>query len=526
MTDTQGVSSGGLAGPTDVGVSSVTTDSAKRDIRYEVLDMNSQGMYMCQQQQLDEAEAILTQAYNVLENDNTVHDAQTLDQLRSTTLNNLGVVECHKGLHKQALNHLEVAQTLEHQWDVHSPSVSLNICAACNALGMYDRATSAALDTIEMLRQTAKAAVSGGAIASDDNNPSSFDGPASSSSENSVLWGAAWHNLGVAQLNIASGKDLSEYTNVLALFHNAMESTTALLGAQHPMTAAVHETYRSIRQHLREAGVFKQHRALLTAELPPIAGKPEAPEPEPGMTAHATAQKQSKDFHLTLRGKETGGKKVVERYSSEAFPPAIATGAGGTTPRRTPRGTLASPRSTVSDHNTTARSNGGSIQKKGQSPIRGIPLSGNLLAASSLYRNPHPLLLHPRLRPVEYVPKAPSAADGSGRGGAREPLPIGGKPQQGSSSPPKHREQLSEEMWVEAVNRHQTTSSPRRQTNQQGSKPARPVYSQQLYALDSISSDQHRVTQPVQSAQSVGAAEQPNKPASTTAAGLQQGEVA
>ncbi|CUI14306.1 Hypothetical protein, putative [Bodo saltans] len=511
MTDVQGVNNG-LVGPTDVGVSSVTTDSSKRDVRYEVLDMNSQGMYMCQQQQLDEAEAILTQAYNVLENDNTVHDAQTLDQLRSTTLNNLGVVECHKGLHKQALNHLEVAQTLEHQWDVHSPSVSLNICAACNALGMYDRATSAALDTIEMLRQSAKSAAEGtlhhsGTVGSGTEHDPTATSPtaaAAGNSENSVLWGAAWHNLAVAQLNIASGKDLSEYTNVLALFHNAMESTTALLGAQHPMTGAVHETYRSIRQHLREAGVYKQHRALLTCELPPVSGKAPPPEAEPGLTTHATAVKQSKDFHLTLRGKETGGKKVVERYSSEAFPSALGGGSSGTTPRRTPRGTaINSPRNTVSDYGASARSGSTkSIQKRGQSPIRGIPLSGNLLAASALYRNPHPLLFHPKLRPVDYVPKLLPNAD-SGRGG-RDALPAIGKSAQGSSSPPKYREQLSEEMWVEAVNRHQTTTSPRRQGNNPASKPARPVYSQQLYALDSVNSDQHRVNQPVQSAQSVG----------------------
>jgi hypothetical protein len=517
MADVQGVNNNnnGLVGPTDVGVSSVTTDSSKRDVRYEVLDMNSQGMYMCQQQQLDEAEAILTQAYNVLENDNTVHDAQTLDQLRSTTLNNLGVVECHKGLHKQALNHLEVAQTLEHQWDVHSPSVSLNICAACNALGMYDRATSAALDTIEMLRQSAKSAAEGtlnqsstsGSGGADHHDATANSAAAAGNSENSVLWGAAWHNLAVAQLNIASGKDLSEYTNVLALFHNAMESTTALLGAQHPMTGAVHETYRSIRQHLREAGVYKQHRALLTCELPPVSGKAPAPEAEPGMTTHATVVKQAKDFHLTLRGKETGGKKVVERYNSEAFPTTLG---GSTTPRKTPRGTVAnnSPRNTVSDYGASARSGttGKSIQKRGQSPIRGIPLSGNLLAASSLYRNPHPLLFHPKLRPVDYVPKLLPNAD-SGRGG-RDALPAIGKSAQGSSSPPKYREQLSEEMWVEAVNRHQTTTSPRRQGNHPASKPARPVYSQQLYALDSVNNDQHRVNQPVQSAQSVGSTAQ------------------
>lgn len=509
MADIQGANSGGLVGPTDVGVSSVTTDSSKRDVRYEVLDMNSQGMYMCQQQQLDEAEAILTQAYNVLENDNTVHDAQTLDQLRSTTLNNLGVVECHKGLHKQALNHLEVAQTLEHQWEVHSPSVSLNICAACNALGLYDRATSAALDTIEMLRQTAKNVAEGtlnnSNSGSDQHNASTTAAAAAGgagSNENSVLWGAAWHNLAVAQLNIASGKDLSEYTNVLALFHNAMESTTALLGAQHPMTGAVHETYRSIRQTLREAGVYKQHRALLTCELPPVSGRAPAPEAEAGMTVHATALKQSKDFHLTLRGKETGGKKVVERYNSEAFPSSVAGSGGGSTPRGTPR----SPRNTVSDYGSSARSGTSkSLQKRGQSPIRGIPLSGNLLAASTLYRNPHPLLLHPRLRPVDYVPKLiPNNNADSGRAG-REALPaIGGKSAQGSSSPPKYREQLSEDMWVEAVNRHQTTTSPRRQGNNTQSKPARPVYSQQLYSLDTVNSDQHRVNQPVQSAQSVG----------------------
>jgi hypothetical protein len=519
MSEAQGVppSSSGLVGPTDVGISSVTTDSAKRDIRYEVLDMNSQGMYMCQQQQLDEAEAMLTQAYNILENDQTVHDAQTLDQLRSTTLNNLGVVECHKGLHKQALTHLEVAQTLEHQWDVHSPSVSLNICAACNALAMYDRATSAALDTIEMLRQSAAVAqqqMGGeGDTAAEVNHAASGGVVNNQNSENSVLWGAAWHNLAVAQLNTASGKDLSEYTNVLALFNNAMDATTELLGANHPMTQAVHETYRSVRQHLREAGVYKQHRALLTSELPPISGRADVPDgPEPGLTTHATMRRRAKDFHLTLRGRETAGKKVVERYSSEAFPASISRS-------KSPRTSQISPRGTV--NSSSARSIAKSIQKPGHSPIRGIPLSGNLLAASTLYRNPHPLLLHPAVRPVEYVPKAPTAAstnvnEHSGKlASSRESLPaITGKSQTapaGSSSPPKYREQVSEDMWVEAINRHEETS-PRRQPNQQGgNRPARPVYSQQLYALDSVSADQHRVAQPVLSAHAITA--ETSKPA-------------
>lgn len=510
MTESTQNPSMGL-GTTDVGISSVTTDTNRRDIRYEVLDMNSQGMYLCQQQQLDEAEAILTQAYNVLETDSSVHDAQTLDQLRSTTLNNLGVVECHKGLHKQALNHLEVAQTLEHQWNVHSASVSLNICAACNALGMHDRATSAALDTIEMLRQAVKRDSTQQANTAENGNQgdqsalmsTTGSNAAADSAENNVLWGAAWHNLAVAQLNSASGKDLSEYTNVLALFSNAMESTTALLGREHPMTRAVHESYRAVRQHLREAGAFKQHRSLLTCELPPITGKVAAPDPEPGMTVNATSRKHATDFHLTLRGKETGGKKVVERYNSEAFPAQLSESGRQRNASRSPR---ASPRATITDGGNTARSTGtnGSFQKRAtHSPVRGIPLSGNLLAASTLYRNPHPLLLHPRLRPVDYIPRAPGAVDTTSARAGNDAQQVP------SASPPKHREQLSEDMWVEAISNLST--SPRRQPNPaNGARPARPVYSQQLYALDAVSADQHRVNQPVKTAHAIG--DKPKEP--------------
>lgn len=508
--------------------SSVPSTTSRKDIRYEVLDLNSQGMYLCQQQQFQEAHDMLSQAYHLLEEDTTLNNARASDELRSTTLNNLGVVECHMGQHRQALTHLDVAQTMERQWGIHSPSVCLNICAACNALQMYDRASAAALDTIHLLRQQAKALEVQQQMEQQQQQPmddpngtsSSWKAPNTSEVENNnVLWGAAWHNLAIAQLNSADGNDLSEYTNALVMFQNAMKATSDLLGMEHPMTLAVHETYRAIRADLRRSGAYKQHRTLLTAQLPPITGhKPVPEERDFGKTLTATARSHDRDLHVTIRGKQTKGVKQVERYSVDAYDDHVPKSASS------PRQQLTSSQSSTKRlKSISPRHPSISVASPNSKGLRGIPLSGNLLTASTLYRNPHPLLLLggslDRVTPAAkatYVKSSPRYS--------QTKLPaVGGAPSSASAQQQQQQtnnnntqsgvtsEMLMGEMWVEAPrlapaymqqannNAASSRSGPQQQQDgdRVGSPPrtVRPVYSQQLYVLPDAD---HRVSQPQQ----------------------------
>ena len=364
--------------------------------------MNSHGMFLCQSEKLDEAGAMLTDAYHQLESDQTIQDQQMLDLLKATTLNNLGVVECHKGLHREALNHLEVAQSLEQQWHIQSPSIYLNLCATYNALGQHDKATTAALETIALLREMARAQRQSGpgqdqkesSLAAAGGNPLLR----TTNEENQVLWGAAWHNLGVAQINTAllsKKADLSEHTNVLVIFQNAIKATTELLGGDHSMTKAVLQTYRAVRSFLRDKGVFKQHTALLTCGIPPLQSTSSSSsgpqEAEPGLTVRSTIRKHQRDIRVTIRadkknsngspsnGSSGGGggggysssSKLVQLQDREAYPQ----GAPGLASR------IPNPVGPVSP-------------RRHHNELRGLPVSGLLLHAATLYSNPHPLLLH------------------------------------------------------------------------------------------------------------------------------------
>ncbi|GET85906.1 hypothetical protein, conserved [Leishmania tarentolae] len=383
----------------------------------------------------EESMRILSEAYmRVDETSAQDFPAPLLDELRTTTLNNMGVVECNRGQPRQALSHFEAARQMEENNGMASPSITLNMCAAYNSLHMFDKATAAALETIDMLRSlalqrrrnlrsTANATAlhdgtglpwngSGGDFmnGAKDGDTSTTDlllkaaaAPKIADSHNEALWGAAWNNLAVAQINTARGsKDTSEYTNALSLFQNAMRATQELLGMQHPMSKAVIETFRSVRRALRSHGAFKQHRSLLRAPLPPVDPREqewEATQVEamPGHTRHGTLQHQKQQLTITFRGEVTGGQKKVERLDSTPYP-----GATSEPYQKQPRrcGSSSGRGTTAAATGSRNRSRSGNKRQfKLQSGIaqlmRNLPLSGTLYQASTVYGNPHPLLYSP-----------------------------------------------------------------------------------------------------------------------------------
>lgn len=359
------------------------------DLINEVLAMNTLAMQRCKEGSLDEALDILSEAYEKLStrqeeeeagsagddrsNSNeraggveeeeerlVIEDAQLLDKLRSTTLNNMGVVECHRGDPQRAIQFFESARALEEGWGIASPALALNACAAYNTLGMYDRATAAALETIEMLRTAAvqkrqekkrkqqQHLLENGGTALSSSRKSAKQRerqrreeeeylatagqPKVAESANKALWGAAWHNLAIAQLNTAKAngnRDTTEHSNAFALFRNALRATQDLLGADHPMTREVTESYRAARSTLRKQGAFKQHHTQATAALPPVDPRKrelalrQAPV-DPGTTRARSLANHARDLTITLRGDATQQKKFTETMDSTAYPGAAA----------------------------------------------------------------------------------------------------------------------------------------------------------------------------------------------------------
>eukprot|EP00658_Telonema_sp_P-2_P076420 TRINITY_DN6681_c0_g1_i2.p1 TRINITY_DN6681_c0_g1~~TRINITY_DN6681_c0_g1_i2.p1 ORF type:complete len:457 (+),score=116.38 TRINITY_DN6681_c0_g1_i2:175-1545(+) len=253
-----------------------------QQLRFDVLDANSQGIYLTQCQDYDEAERVLVAIYNrtteaekELKNNNATSGGggggedsakaedtadgdvaqQLIDQLKATTLNNISFVVYHKGLFRQAIAHLEAAQELERKWGIQSGVSAVNACVLYNAVGQYAVASQYALQGIDILRRDAVAAASSG----------------QTSDERSKLWGAAWHNLAVAQLQLADPTSPIENSNVLYMFENSMGACQELLGKSHPMTKAVTETYRIMRKELLSRGAYKppiQHKTATTSEVP------------------------------------------------------------------------------------------------------------------------------------------------------------------------------------------------------------------------------------------------------------------
>ncbi|KEG10354.1 hypothetical protein DQ04_03831040 [Trypanosoma grayi] len=367
--------------PRDGSMSQTATDEQQQqqqqsedDLVHEVLAMNTLAMQRCNAEMLEDAGTILSEAYMKLHNYNTNGDQRLVDTLRSTTLNNLGVVECHRGQHRQALSHFEAARQLEEAWGAASPSVALNTCAAYNALGMYDKATAAATETIDMLRTLALQEKNGdvpAATITNDGNGTTFQGSgiAIAKSDNKALWGAAWHNMAVAQINTAKGtRDPTEHSNVVVLFQNAMRATQELLGRDHSMTKCVTETYRAVRDALRTHGVYKQHHRMLTAPPRPVDPRDEEDDMERylqqsgGKSRRRAKEKYYRDLTITFFGEATNGVKLTERLDPTPYPGA---------------------------KDVVFR------QKKGKKMppvLRGMALSGTLLKAGQLYGNPHPLL--------------------------------------------------------------------------------------------------------------------------------------
>lgn len=402
----------------------------------------------------EEPMRILSEAYmRVDETSAQDFPVPLLDELKTTTLNNMGVVECNRGQPRQALSHFEAARQLEENNGMASPSIALNMCAAYNALRMFDKATAAALETIDLLRSlalqrrrnrrlnaTATALLGGSSLPWHGSGGGAMDGakdgdtsttdllleaaaaPKIADSQNEALWGAAWNNLAVAQINTARGtKDMSEYTNALSLFQNAMRATQELLGMQHPMSKAVVETFRAVRRALRYHGAFKQHRSLLRAPLPPVDPREQEWEERqievmPGRTRHGTLQQQRQQLTITFRGEVTGGQKVVERVDSTPYP-----GAASEPYQKQQRmcGSNSGRGNTAAATGSRNRSRSGSKkQPKEQSGIsqlmRSIPLSSTLCHASAVYGNPHPLFYSPPPS-GQYAESAPLSFSGSVR---------------------------------------------------------------------------------------------------------------
>lgn len=435
------------------------------DFVHEVLAMNTMAMEQCYAAlgsgatpsvavATEEPMKVLREAFMRLD-DTSAQDlpGPLLDQLKATTLNNMGVVECNRGQPRQALSHFEAARQLEENNDMASPSVALNTCAAYNALRMYDKATAAALEAIDMLRALETQRQRGQRIAAAvarQNSPTATsrrgkgDGaageeaelseallleaaaaPQIAESQNAALWGAAWNNLAVAQINTSregASKDTSEYTNALTLFQNAMRATQELLGPQHPMSMAVVETYRSVRLALRNHGAFKQHRTLLRAPLPPVDPREQAWEEElveaaPGQSRHKALVKHRQQLTITFRGEVTGGQKLVERVDGTPYPGAASEAYQS---RRRGNGSSARTSSTKRHGKRTTSS-----KKEGNAALRGMPYSETLTRASVVYGNPHPLLYTPApAQPWQSsdsaLPPPPSSLPTSARGVHRD----------------------------------------------------------------------------------------------------------
>ncbi|EPY21946.1 hypothetical protein AGDE_13642 [Angomonas deanei] len=340
----------------------ITLPQVEQDLMNEILALNTSAMEKCREGILDLSVLLLEEALYKLNPDLNedpyaiiLSDQQLCDQLTATTLNNMGVVESHRGRPREALRQFEGARELENNWNIASPSVSVNMCAAYNALGQYDRASAAALETIDMLRELevqrraelrlkkrlgAHATLTDEELAVvEEEDRAELEAAANrvrvSDIENAALWGAAWHNLGVAQVNTVRANikksntnakgDSSEVTNALKIMQNAMKATQDLLGLNHPMTQAVTETYRAVRKTLREGGAYKQHRNLMTQPLPPVdpcerEALYRTTQPMHGSTRQRTIQKQQKDLTVTFRGEGTKQEKFIERVTDEAYP--------------------------------------------------------------------------------------------------------------------------------------------------------------------------------------------------------------
>lgn len=413
------------------------------DFIHEVLAINTLAMQRTKVECLEEAMEMLTEVFDKLSKEDaetTVGDLQMLDQLRATTLNNMGVTECRRGQPRKALSHFEGSRQLEEKWNIASPSVVLNTCAAYNTLQIFDKSTSAALETIEMLRTlelqkkwTKKQTKQGekerrmglGLLRDVSYAPSSVSSKAHGSgltgggrrgvslassamvpktsaqrlaakeekamlnaaafptvarSENAALWGAAWHNLGVAQLNIArQAKDPSEYSNALAIFENAMRTTYDKLGIHHPMSIDVTATFRHVRGLLLKNGAYKPHRTMKHAVLPPVDPRVQLlenlkVEPEDGESHTRALENRRKDLSVTFRGEVTGGRKLVERIDPTPYPDGGREAYQQRSPRR---------------HRSHRR--GGSFPQLLDVPLS-LPYNPTLIAATKIYGNPHPLL--------------------------------------------------------------------------------------------------------------------------------------
>ncbi|KAH9586698.1 hypothetical protein LSM04_006146 [Trypanosoma melophagium] len=359
-------------------------EASEDNLLHEILAMNTLAMQRCNANMPEEATTILTEAYMKLHNRTSPQNQQMIDTLRATTLNNLGVVECHRGQHRQALSHFEAARQLEETWGTASPSVALNSCAAYNALGMYDKATAAATETIDMLRtlaiqekknNTAGANTTGntntgtGGMGGDACRSLQGSGIIIAKSDNDALWGAAWHNMAVAQINTARvTKDPTEHANAAVLFQNAMRATQELLGRDHPMTKSVTATYRKVRDVIRSYGVYKQHHTMLTAPPRPVDPRDDEEEMEKYLqqsgakSRRRALDKYHRDLTITFCGEATKGIKLTERLDPTPYPGALDE------PFRKKKG------------------------KKMPRVLRGMALSETLLQAGQLYSNPHPLL--------------------------------------------------------------------------------------------------------------------------------------
>jgi tetratricopeptide (TPR) repeat protein len=217
------------------------------DLRYSILELNAHAMQRSQVGELVEAQQLLEAAYIRLQSADAAilaADAGLVDQLKATTLSNLGVVECHKRELDKSLDHLEAALAIEKRIGLFSPTTALNLCATFNALGRYEEAVDICAGAVSALMAT--------------NNGVPTE-------ENKTLWAAAWHNLSVAEMNLGGdhGGHDDRRIAVLNMFRNAMRASIDLLGPKHSLTATIHESYRAARPLLKKQGAYKIRDGLL-----------------------------------------------------------------------------------------------------------------------------------------------------------------------------------------------------------------------------------------------------------------------
>eukprot|EP00759_Apiculatamorpha_spiralis_P021689 PhF_6_TR26311/c2_g1_i2/m.37783 len=156
---------------------------------------------------------------------------ETLCQLLSTVLNNLGCIYRHKGMMHEALECLERAYSAELESQSVNATTMLNLCAACSGIGQHDRAIVLAKCTLQTLEK---------------------DDPPDDAKK-----AAAYHNLAMETLHVlCSAKqqgNVAELQEVMNLCHKAQMYSSRAFGADSETTSHIRLCAKSVTTLLHKA---------------------------------------------------------------------------------------------------------------------------------------------------------------------------------------------------------------------------------------------------------------------------------